>query len=269
MKHNQYRRKRYSIFLFFFTCIFSFNVLSQAKGLYPPFTRWYQDPLGLKPLELSTAFGFLWASGAMAACLVFTKQDSGFQKRCLVYQEAGLGFGYKPPYTNVFQNEIGFMYRLRDWMNAGLGITAFHFDDKTSDTWSFGVRPFVRWYPYRSRNLNLFFEYGAGLSYSLARFPLSGTGWDSDTARIGTQINLITKYGTGVEVLLNQRFSLQAGARHFHLSNGNTKGIQRNPSHDSNGIFLGLLFRIKKKPIIETFNHAMDGKCIHNNRCTD
>jgi hypothetical protein len=190
-------------------------------------------------LELSTAFGFIWGSSAIAASLIFTR-DSAFRDRFSLYQEAGLGYGYKPPYTGAFQNEMGVTYRIRKWMAVGMGWDAFHFSDQTNSTWSFGIRPFARWYLYDSKKCGLFFEYGAGLSYSLQRFPLTGTGWDADTARTGTRFNLVSKYGIGAEIYLNSRFSLQAGVRHFHLSNGNLAGIQRNPSHDSNGFFCSL-----------------------------
>jgi len=226
----------------------------QKTGIYPPFTKWYQDPLGLKPLELSSAYGFIWGSTAVAACLIFTKRDPDFQKRVSYYHEAGFGFGYKPPYTSIFQNDIGMMYRLKKWMSIGLGWNSFHFKDRTNDTWSFGIRPFARWYPYAGKKISLFFEYGAGLSYSLERFPLTGTGLEADTSRTGTRFNLTSKYGIGAEFRLNNKFSIQAGIRHFHLSNGNLAGIHRNPSHDSNGFFLGLLYSPKSKILVNHKN---------------
>jgi hypothetical protein len=125
----------------------------------------------------------------------------------------------------------------------GIAWNTFHFKDKINSTWCFGLRPFARWYPYKSKNVNLFIEYGAGLSYSLSRFPLTGTGWKADTARTGTQFNLTSKYSIGAELIFSKRVSIQTGARHFHLSNGNLAGIQRNPSHDSNGFFLGFIYK--------------------------
>ena len=248
---KQYMRKRGSFLLLLYACTFSFNkiCISQTARLYPPFTKWYQDPLGLKPLELSSAYGFVWGSTAIAACFIFTKKDSAFQRRVSIYQEAGFGFGYKPPYTGVFHNEAGLMYSVRKWMALGVGLNTFHFKDKINDTWSLGIRPFVRWYPYKTKNASLFFEYGAGLSYCLDRFPFSGTGLEADTGRTGTRFNFTSKYGIGTEVHFNNRLSIQAGIRHFHLSNGNLAGIQRNPSHDSNGFFVGLFYSTKNKTL--------------------
>ncbi len=216
---------------------------SSSQSLYPPLTKWYQDPLGMKPLELSSAFGFVWGSAGMAACLLLTKKDSSLQQQVTFYQEAGYSFSYKFPYTNSLQNEVGIMINLRKWISAGLGWNLFHFSDKINNTLGFGFRPFARWYPFAFKKAKIFFEYGAGASYSFDKFPMSGTGWESDTARIGTRFNFTTKYGIGVEIKINKTVSLQSGLRHFHLSNGNLAGIQRNPSYDGNGFFAGLLYR--------------------------
>ncbi|HEY6505644.1 MAG TPA: acyloxyacyl hydrolase [Chitinophagaceae bacterium] len=233
--------------LFASLVLFTLAGKCQAPGIYPPFTKWYQDPLGAKPLELSSAFGFLWASAGVVACLIFTKDNPARQKRTSAYQESGLEFGYKAPYTRVIHNEIGLMYDVRKWMSLGMGWNAIHFSDKTNDTWSFGFRPFVRWYPYKSKKAAIFFEYGAGVSCSLDQFPLTGTGWKADTARTGTRFNFTSKYGIGTEINLDDRFSLHGGIRHFHLSNGNIEGIKRNPSHDSNGFFIGMIYKLKSK----------------------
>ena len=218
----------------------------KCQSLYPPFTKWYQDPLGLKPLELSSAFGFVWGSAGVAACILFSKKDPSLQKRISFYQEAGHSWGYKPPYTRVLQNEIGVLYDLRKWLSAGLGWNAFYFRDKVNNTCGFGFRPFARWYPLTHEKIKLFFEYGAGISYSLERFPLTGTGWKADTGRVGTRFNFTTKYGIGAEVKLSREITLQTGMRHFHVSNGNIAGIKRNPSHDSNGLFAGILYTPRK-----------------------
>lgn len=219
----------------------------QTPKMYPPFTKWYQDPLGLKPIELSTAFGFVWGSAAVATCLILTKNDSLFQNRVSAYSEEGFSAGYKHPYTIALHHETGLMYDVRKWMALGIGGTVFHFKDKINNTWTFGFMPFARWYVYKSGKISFYIHYGAGLSYSLNRFPLTGTGWESDTGRTGTKFNFLSKYGFGAECYLTKRLVLFASIKHFHLSNGNTSGIQRNPSHDSNGFFLGISYPIRKK----------------------
>ena len=225
--------------------VYSAKGICQKSELYPPFTKWYQDPMGLRPLELSTAFGFAWGSAAVAACFLLTKNDSSFHRKVTVYSEEGYSFGYKSPYTAVLQNELGFMYKVRKWMAVGAGFNILHFTDKINNTWSIAVSPFARWYPVSSKTVRLFFQYGAGASYSMQIFPLAGTGWEADTARTGTKFNVMSKYGCGAEIKLTKRLSLETSVRHFHLSNGNIKGIQRNPSHDSNGFFAGIMYTVE------------------------
>jgi hypothetical protein len=134
-------------------------------------------------------------------------------------------------------------------MSVGLSWTTFHFKDQVNNTWSFGIRPFARWYPYRVKKLSLYFEYGAGICYSLKQFPITGTGWEIDTARTGTRFNLNSKYSVGTVFHFNNHFSFQLIMRHFHLSNGNIEGIKRNPSHDSNGLFLGIYYKLNKQKL--------------------
>jgi hypothetical protein len=76
---------------------------------------------------------------------------------------------------------------------TGVALNFSHFNDKVNNTWTVGMMPFARWYLYRSKPINFFFQYGAGVSYSFEKFPLTGTGWEADTARTGTQFNFLSK----------------------------------------------------------------------------
>jgi len=230
------------VFLLLVSLITLTNTNGQVTHIYPPFTKWYQDPLGLRPIQLSTAFGFVVGSVTVAACLLLTKNDSAFQKKWSPYWEGGYGLGYKSPYTNVIQNDVGILHTVRKWMSLGVSMNLSHFTDRVNNAWTVGMMPLARWYLYKSKSVNLFFQYGAGISYSFEKFPLTGTGWEADTARTGTQFNFLSKYGIGMEAHLAKRFSFETGVRHFHLSNGNIKGIQRNPSHDSNMFFVGIIY---------------------------
>ena len=229
------------------------NIYAQTENIYPPDTKWYQDPLGLKPVQLSTAFGFAWGSAVVAACLIFSKIDSGFYKKFSFYYGGGMSFGYKPPYTNVIQNEIGILYDIRKWMAVGLEGNVFHFKDKIANTWGVGISPLAKLYAIKSKKAAIFFQYGAGISMTHKKFPFTGTGRDADTGRIGTKFNFTSHYSVGSEFYLNKKISLQTSFRHFHLSNGNISGIKRNPSHDSNGFFISLIYGLTKKQIM--LNH--------------
>jgi len=220
------------------------HTYGQPENIYPPNTKWYQDPLGLKPLELSTAFGFVWGSASITAYLLLTKRDTAFRKKFSFFADGGMSFGYKPPFTTVAESSVGLLYDVRKCMAVGLEWNIFHFKNNINDAYAFGLRPLARFYPYKNKKVKLFFEYGAGMSFSLKKFPGTGTRKDADTGRTGTQVNLTSKYGVGIEVHIKKNLLVQLGARHFHLSNGNIKGLERNPSHDSNGFFTGILYKI-------------------------
>ena len=64
MTERKYRIKSTLVLVFIIAFLSVKESVCQVRGIYPPFTKWYQDPLGLKPLELSTAFGIVWSSAA-------------------------------------------------------------------------------------------------------------------------------------------------------------------------------------------------------------
>lgn len=226
------------------TCFLSFG---QYNGFYPPHTKWYQDPLGFRPLELSSATGFAFGAAAMVGTLLLTKKSSHLPFKRFIFTEGGVGLAYKPPYHQAFQQNTGLLLQVRNKMALGLEINMLYFKSRQSSNIAIGTRPFARWYLCEKNGLRLFAEYGGGISLSEHRFPLSGTGWDADTARSGTRFNFTSKYGLGTEIKVGNKLFLHAGVRHFHLSNGNIKGIQRNPSHDSNGFFVGLLTSLEDR----------------------
>jgi hypothetical protein len=72
--------------------------------------------------------------------------------------------------------------------------------------------------------------------YTFTEFPKP---IDQDS-RLGLKLNGITKYGVGTDINITKSTAIMFGLRHIHISNGNAKGEERNPSHDSNGFFIGL-----------------------------
>lgn len=197
--------------------------------------HWYQNPLGFQPVNLHTSMGFFIPAVATGVCLLLSHKDSSLQNRMSIYNESGFSWGYKYPFTSLSQNNTGVNYQLRKWLSAGSEFCLYFPRDAYNSTFGIAVRPFFRFYPVNRKTWQLYFESGGGFVYLADNFP-KPTPQDD---RLGTHLNGTTKYGLGAQVHLSHNTNLVFGARHLHVSNGNTKGVERNPSHDSNGLFLG------------------------------
>jgi hypothetical protein len=200
--------------------------------------HWYDNPLGFSPVKLHTSNGFFIPALAVAACLLLTEKDTALANRISYYDETGISWGYKYPYTTVYQNNTGFVYSLRKWMKIGAEISFYFPNDDFNGTAGIGIRPFARFYPINNDDWRIFFESGAGFIYFFDYFPKPT---DQDN-RLGTNLNGMPKYGIGGEINIYRNISILFGIRHVHVSNGNTKGVERNPSHDSNGFFIGFSY---------------------------
>ncbi|CAG5015950.1 hypothetical protein DYBT9275_05448 [Dyadobacter sp. CECT 9275] len=211
-------------------------VAGPAWAQYPLGDRWYENPLGLKPLSLHTSMGFVLPALVTGVALVLTKRDSTLQQKFSLYTETGVTFGYKYPHTKVAQSNTGLNFMLRRWLSVGTELSATCPFDDYNRTIGFAIRPFARLYAVNKPAWQLWFESGGGLVYFTDPFPQP----NSRDNRTGTSLNGTTKYGIGASVRLGPRAKLLFGARHLHISNGDTKGADRNPSHDSNGLFAGL-----------------------------
>jgi hypothetical protein len=208
----------------------------QGSAQYAYGDHWYSNPLGFKPLDLHGSMGFIVPAVAVGAIMLTTKRGSFLHKRLSVYNETGLGWGYKYPYTFMPQNNTGINFMLRKYMAVGIEFDVLLPRDDFNKTAGFAVRPFARFYPVNKDKWRMYFESGGGFIYLLDNFPLPT---DQDN-RLGTYWNGITKYGLGAEIDFNRSNAIMFGVRHLHISNGDSKGVERNPSHDSNGFFVGL-----------------------------
>lgn len=196
--------------------------------------QWYHNPLGFEPLSLHTRNAFIVPAIATAACLLLTEADSTFAKSVSLYTEYGPSWGYKYPYSTVHEANVGFVYSLRSWLDIGVELSMYKADDSFNNTIGLGFRPFARFSFITTESLKVYFESGGGITYFSPYFPLPT---DKDP-RLGTPWNGTTKYGLGALVSVGNG-KLMFGVRHLHVSNGNTSGVERNPSHDSNGFLLG------------------------------
>lgn len=207
-----------------------------SHAQFPAQDRWYQNPLGFKPLNLHTSMGFVVPAVIAGTALLISKKNSSLQNRLSIYSEMSVTCGYKYPYTTVIQHNTGVNLMMRKWLSVGAECSSTVPFDDYNRTIGFSIRPFARFYAVNRSGWKLWFESGGGLIYFADNFPQPTV----EDSRLGTLLNGTTKYGIGASVLLQDKMYLVFGARHLHISNGNSKGADRNPSHDSNGVFAGL-----------------------------
>jgi hypothetical protein len=219
----------------------TFAQVDNSFGTLPPFTKWYQNPLGVSPIALHTANGIYLPAIAATVVLVFTKMDTSISQRISYYDDIGASFGYYASKTSVYQNNFGILYPVRSYMTLGVEFSTVHVIDDINNTWGLGLRPFVRFYAIHKENFKLFFQSGAGLILFAETYP-KPSGFYGDY-REGTKLNGSPKYGIGTEFRINRYFSGQLGIWHIHFSNGNHPSSDRNPGHDSNGLSFGLIYK--------------------------
>lgn len=219
------------------------GITQVANAQYWPGDDWYNNPLGFDPLKLHTSMGFIVPAVAVGACLLLTSKDKELHDRLFLYNESGFSWGYKYPQTYMAQNNTGFNLMLRKFMSVGAEFDLYFPSDQYNQTTGFAIRPFARFYPVNNLKWKLYFESGGGFVYFTDYFPRP-TEQDN---RFGTHLNGTTKYGIGSEINITPEAGIVFGVRHLHVSNGNTKGVERNPSHDSNGFFIGFAYQLSKK----------------------
>lgn len=220
--------------------ILTLMLFNNTKAQYWQGDSWYNNPLGFEPVKLHTSMGFIIPAVAVGTCLLLTKKDPNLKDRLSIYNETGLSWGYKYPHTFIPQNNTGINFQLRKLMSVGVEFDVYFPRDDFNKTTGFAIRPFARFYPINKVKWRLYFESGGGFIYLLDEFPKPT---DQDN-RLGTQWNGTTKYGIGSEINVSKSTAIMFGVRHLHISNGNTKGVERNPSHDSNGFFVGLSHKL-------------------------
>lgn len=229
------------IFSFLLLPHFTFGQAKNSFGSLPPFTKWYQNPLGVSPIALHTGNGIFLPAIAAAAILILTKRDETLQNRLSYYEDLGISYGYYGSKTTVYANHAGLLFQLRGYMTLGGEFSTFYLYDDKNNTWGLGLRPFVRFYPVHKEYFKLFFQSGAGLVLFADTYP-KPSGFFGDN-REGTKLNGSPKYGIGTEFRIDGCFHGQIGLWHVHFSNGDHPGFDRNPGHDSNGFSIGLIYK--------------------------
>jgi hypothetical protein len=106
--------------------------VDNSIGSLPPFTKWYQNPLGVSPIALHASNGIYLPAIAAVAILVFTKRDSSILNRLSFYDNIGISYGYYASKTTVYQNNIGLLFQVRKYMSLGAEFTNYYVNDNVN-----------------------------------------------------------------------------------------------------------------------------------------
>jgi opacity protein-like surface antigen len=119
--------------------------------------------------------------------------------------------------------------------NDGYSIDEFNpsLGQMDADSLGLGVAGMVRWHFVDIARFSFFLDGSFGSMYYDHEFPPQGTRW-----------NFMSRFGAGMSYRLNAKFTLGAGYRLMHISNGN--GLEEdNPAMDSRAGFIGLSWALE------------------------
>ncbi len=161
-----------------------------------------------------------------------SKDSPAFPKGTWAVEVSG---GYVQPVRfsldKFYNANVGLGYFVLDNFSIGAQLEGYY-DEQPSHTAVVGGAGFMlRLHLFAFDRFTLYLD-GAG----------SVTMADKPVPEFGTHVNLTGKAGGGITYRLRDNVYLEAGARYFHLSNGNLHGRDQNPSYDGVQYYGGVMF---------------------------
>lgn len=153
-----------------------------------------------------------------------TLQFEGSYVTAIRYSENELAIG-----------SVGVGYYVFDNHAVTLLAQGFHVNQEPGESTDGGaVFVLGRSHLWNFDRLSLYLDGGGGYSWSNNAVPVGGTTY-----------NFMARVGGGVAYRLKDDWYLTAGARYFHMSNGQQHGRQENPSYDGVEYYVGMLFTFR------------------------
>jgi hypothetical protein len=135
----------------------------------------------------------------------------------------------------LYNVDVSAGYFLWDNHSLNLELQGYWADQPfDSDVWIGGIGVLGRWHLLRGERWSVFIDGGGGVTYADQEFPQSP--YD------GTNFNFTGKVGLGGSYRLGDDTHLIAGARYFHLSNGNYRNRDDNPTYDGIQFWGGVMW---------------------------
>ena len=123
------------------------------------------------------------------------------------------------------------------WDNHALHIELQGYwadQDFDSDVYIGGIGILGRWHLLRGHRWSFFIDGGGGVTYADQEFPQHP--YD------GTNFNFTGKVGVGATYEVSDGAHLMGGVRYFHLSNGNYRNRDDNPTYDGMQLWGGMMW---------------------------
>ena len=121
-------------------------------------------------------------------------------------------------------------YYFADEVSLGVELQGYFVDQVRDDTVLGGINVLLRWHFLATENYSLFVDGAMGVSYA-----------GHDVPETGLHFNYTPKGGGGATLKLRDDLHLLGGVRFIHLSNGNLKGRDENPSQDGVQYYVGVM----------------------------
>lgn len=132
---------------------------------------------------------------------------------------------------------VGVGYYFLDNNQINLELEGYFTDDREyldggdNEVYIGGIALLGRWHFIARETWSLFLDGGGSVTLASEAFPAEGT-----------HFNLIGRVGLGASLRLSERTHLMGGARYWHLSNGQIRKSDDNPSYDGIQFWAGLMW---------------------------
>ncbi len=133
---------------------------------------------------------------------------------------------------SAYTGTVGLGYFLWDDVSVNVEVVGYGWDQENEDVIAGGVNLLGRWHFIKVDDWTIYGDLGGGMLI----------GDDRIGGRLGTEFNFDFQVGFGATYAMRNDVYLMGGCRWFHLSNGDIKGVERNPSIDGYHAYVGLMF---------------------------
>ena len=150
--------------------------------------------------------------------------------------QGGAGFDVKTSDNLFGQIGGGVSYFMIDNLSLDLELNGMYFNQIGDDAVGINLVLLFRWHFIAEEKWSLYFDIGAGLMGTTDKVP----GPEPGAPRGGSSFNITPQSGFGITVEVAENTRLFAGARIFHISNGQI--YEGNPGRDNIFVYAGVSF---------------------------